>query len=170
MISRALLRNGWRPWRIVTGAVLVLAAFWITRSAWLDIIATAAADEEQSHIFLVPIVAVWMAWARRVRARRCTPVGTWIGPLVVAIGVTAWVLGYTNRMQSVWHFGAVATVAGAALTVLGTQVLARFLPAFLVLIFLVPVPQIVRQEIGIPLQTVTAIATQIVLESFGVMV
>ena len=44
----------------------------------------------------------------------------------------------------------------------------RFLPAFAVLVFLVPVPGMIRQQIALPLQTWTAQIAQICLEVLGV--
>ena len=43
----------------------------------------------------------------------------------------------------------------------------KFWPAFLVLVFLVPVPGFLRQELALPMQTITAQATQSVAELFG---
>jgi exosortase len=90
------------------------------------------------------------------------------GPIIVLIGCGMWTLGYNHAMQSVWHAGAVAVTVGAAMTVLGKNVLFRFLPAFAVLIFLVPIPGLLRQGISLPLQTASAQATAAILETFGI--
>ena len=58
-------------------------------------------------------------------------------------------------------------MVGCLVTAVGTDVLGRFLPAFVALGFLIPVPAMIRQEISIPLQTATASVTQAVLETFG---
>jgi exosortase len=109
-----------------------------------------------------------MVWSRRVRLRHCPPSGEWIGPLIVAAGWGLSWFGYHNMVQAAWHLGAVLIVIGAPLTVLGKNVVFNFLPAILVLIFLVPVPASVRQWIAVPLQTYTAAVTQAILETFAV--
>jgi exosortase len=145
-----------------------LAGIYATRAAWTDIYFIAFNDEEASHIFLVPVVAAWMFWVRRVRLRYCAPRGQMVGPPLVALGWIFSVLGYNNGMQSVWHAGAVLVLVGCILSVLGKHVFFRFLPAFAVLVFLVPVPGEIRQRIAVPLQTATAGAAQAVFEILGI--
>jgi exosortase len=165
---RRLSAYGWTPWHAIGAVLMAALGFWATRQAWADILFIASKDEEASHIYLVPFVAAWMVWARRTRLRFCLPTGTWIGPVIVAAGWAASVFGFNHAMQSVWHAGAVAVVVGCVLSVLGKNVLFRFLPAFAVLVFLIPVPASIRQAIAVPLQTATAVATQALLETFGV--
>lgn len=168
MNIRRLSAYGWTPAHALGAVVMAVIGFWVTRTAWADILFIASKDEEASHIFLVPFVAAWMVWARRSRLRFCTPSGTIVGPLIVALGWAASVIGYNHAMQSIWHAGAIAVVVGCILSVLGKNVLFRFLPAFVVLVFLVPVPSSVRQAIAVPLQTATAVVTQALLETVGV--
>ncbi|HYF14008.1 MAG TPA: exosortase/archaeosortase family protein [Phycisphaerales bacterium] len=158
----------WEAWHFVLAAALGALGVMLAWPAWMDIYTIAGNDEEQSHIFLVPIVAAWMFWARRVRLRNCPPSGTFVGPLIVAAGIAASVVGYDFSVQSLWHAGAVTILVGCILTVLGKNVLFQFFPAFLVLVFLVPIPGAVRQAVSIPLQEATASATRTILDAFGV--
>jgi exosortase len=164
---KRLTNFGWTPWHAAGAILIAIAGILATLPAWRDIVFIASVDDENSHIFLVPIVAAWMVWVRRSRLRYCAPTGTAIGPLVGAAGVFASVYGFNHNLQSVWHAGAVLVVLGCVLSVLGKSVLFRFLPAFLVLVFLVPVPGRIRQGIAVPLQTATAAATQALFETFG---
>ncbi len=168
MMPRVLTRQGWTWWHLVWALVLGAAAVALTREAWADILRIAYLDEESSHIFLVPVVSIWIVWVRRVRMLNCPPGGAIVGTILVAIGWLLWSVGYRNAVQSFWHAGAVLVVVGAVLTMLGKHVLFRFLPAFIVLAFLVPVPGYVRQQISVPMQNAGAAAAQAVLEVFGV--
>jgi exosortase len=125
-------------------------------------------DEEYSHIFIVPVVALWMVWVRRMRFRHCKASGTLFGPVLVALG---WVIahhGFHHQHQSLWHGGSVLVVLGCVLSVLGKNVLFRFFPAFAVLIFMIPVPGTIRQDIAQPLQDWTANSARTCLEILGV--
>ncbi|MGA2441342.1 MAG: exosortase/archaeosortase family protein [Tepidisphaeraceae bacterium] len=146
------------------GALGVLA----TLDAWQDIYLIARDDEEYSHIFVVPLVAIFLVWVRRMRLRHCKPSGRLIGPFVVAIGWFFSSLGFYRGIQSFWHGGAVLVVVGCMLSVLGKGVIFRFFPAFLLLVFLVPAPGRLRLAIGSPLQNWTASITQHLLEAGGV--
>lgn len=165
-----LARQGWTAAHAGAAVALLAAGAYLSRDAWADIGEIARQDPEQSHVILVPIVAAWMVWSRRVRLRHCPPSGEWIGPLTLAVGWALSWFGYHNMVQSAWHLGAVLITVGAPLTVLGKNVVFSFLPAFLVLAFLVPVPGSVRQFIAVPLQTYTAAVTQAILETFGLTV
>ncbi len=139
-----------------------------TLPAWKDIYLIAWMDEEYSHIFVVPFVAIFLVWVRRMRLRHCKPSGRIIGPVVVALG---WILnswGFYSGIQSFWHGGAVLVVVGCILSVLGKGVIFRFFPAFLLLVFLVPAPGRLRLAIAGPLQNWTASITQRLLEAGGV--
>ena len=149
---------------LVMGALGVLATF----DAWHDIYTLATKDEEYSHIFLVPIVALAMLVVRRMRMRHCKPSGMIVGVLMIGLGWAMTSYGFYHAVQALWHAGAVVVVLGCMLSVLGKNVIFRFFPAIAVLVFLVPVPGRIRQEIALPLQTWTARTAQTGLEICGV--
>ena len=168
MSLRRLINVGWTPWHVVGAVAMAIVGIAGTWHSWVDIFTFAARDEEASHIFLVPIVAAWMAWVRQARIRYCPPRDQFIGPIIVAIGWVMYSYGFHLAIQALWHFGAIVVVLGCILSVLGKNVLFRFFPAFAVLVFLVPVPGTIRQQISGPLQTATAAGTQAILETLGV--
>ena len=170
MGTRTARRNGWTGWHALGVYLLVVTGFFLTREAWADIFAIAWTDPEASHIFLVPVIAVWLVYVRRERLRYCLPRGQWIGPALIAIGWAVSSFGYYHRAQSLWHGGAVLIVIGCLLTVVGTDVLFKFLPAFAVLVFLVPVPGRIRLAIALPLQEVLARMTWTTFDLAGVAV
>jgi exosortase len=160
-------RSPWKSWHLLAGSLLVTGGFLATFDAWLDIQQIALRDEEASHILLVPFVAIALAWVRRLRWRLVRPTHRWIGPAIVAVGGALHVLGDAQLIQAFWHGGAVLVVIGCALSILGWDVLKQFLPAFAVLLLLVPVPGMIRQEISLPLQTATAHVTAVACEMIG---
>ena len=168
MTANTSLKPIWSTPRIVTGVILAVLGILVTFDVWQDILQIALQDEESSHIFLVPIVTIWLIWIRRGRWRLCRPKGTAIGPLLIMVGWLTYSIGDLTFIQSFWHGGAVAIVVGCVLSVLGIDVLKHFFPAFLVLAFLIPVPGLVRQQIAIPLQTITASITHSIFEVIGI--
>jgi exosortase len=178
-MTNTLTRNGWSPLHVVAAFVLAVIAIVACYQAWSDILHivlrfqpkfpfVSVGDEEASQVLLVPFIFLWMIWIRRRRMRKCKPEGTWIGPLFVLIGGLTTVFGYYQGIQSFWHGGAVFVLIGAVLSVLGKDVFFNFLPAFAVLIFLVPAPGSIRQQIAIPMQSATAVVTQQVFDIMGV--
>jgi exosortase len=155
-------------WHLLAAAALGAVGVLATWEAWHDIYTLASKDEEYSHIFLVPIVALAMVAVRRMRMRHCRPSGMIVGVMLVAVGWVTWSYGYYHARQALWHAGAVIIVLGCMLSVLGKNVIFRFFPAIAVLIFLVPVPGRLRQQIALPLQAWTARTAQTGLEICGV--
>jgi exosortase len=158
------VRHGWSWMLILGGCALTAAGVLATFDAWADIFHIASRDEEASHVFLVPIVAAYLVWVRRRRLRHVRPVGLWIGPAIVLLGWVMYRVGDTRLWQSVWQAGAICVAVGCLLTAFGSQVLRQLMPAFLVLVFLIPVPGRVRQRIAIPMQNATARVTQTVFD------
>jgi exosortase len=167
MKSSGLAKEGWRPIHIWAAAIFMAVGIAVTYGAWYDIFLIASRDEECQHAFLAFPAFVWLAWIRRGRLRRCQPTGRWLGTLMIGVGWVIWSIGFRKQWQPFWHGGALILVLGALFTAIGTDVLWEFLAAFAVLIFLVPVPSVVREYIAIPLQAQTAHVTQVVCEALG---
>jgi exosortase len=168
MTSKGHSRWTWP--RIVAGCALTVLGILVALDAWADILHIATRDEESSHIFLVPLVAGYLIWVRRRRLRHLQVVGAWIGPLVVAFGWACYRIGDAHLWQSVWQGGAILIACGCFLTAFGSRVLIRLIPAFFVLVFLVPVPGRVRQRIALPMENATARVTQGIFELTDVQV
>jgi exosortase len=167
MTPRMIRSDRWTAAHIVGAVVMAALGVAVTWPAWVDIYHIATTDEEADHILLVPLVAIWMLWARRMRFRYCRPSDTALGPLIVAIGWLARSYGYYHGVQSFWHGGSVLVVLGCVVSVLGKQAIFRFLPVVAVLVFLVPVPGEVRLRIALPLQNWTAHIEQVFFDVLG---
>ncbi|HEX4796934.1 MAG TPA: archaeosortase/exosortase family protein, partial [Humisphaera sp.] len=156
----ALLRpartDRWTRWHAVAACVMALLGVVATLDAWRDMYNWARLDEEYSHIFLVPMIAVCMIWVRRHRFRHCKPTGTPLGLVLAVIGWIAHEYGYYHGIQSLWHGGAILLVVGCAMSILGKHMLFRFFPAVALLVFMIPVPGMLRQKIALPLENWTA--------------
>jgi exosortase len=151
---------------IVMGGLAVLA----TLDAWSDIFLIAQKNEEYSHIFLVPFVAAAMIYVRRARFRYCKSTGTFLGFVIAGIGWAIHVFGFYHNFESLWHLGAVMVVIGCVLSVFGKHALFRFFPAIAVLIFLIPVPGMLRLRLAAPLETWTAQISELLLNAIGMAV
>ena len=167
MTPRFPRADRWTPAHVAGAVAMGALGVWVTWPAWADIYHIATTDTESDHILLVPLVAVWMLWARRMRFRYCRPSDTALGPLIAAVGWAVRSVGYYDGFQSLWHGGAVLVVLGCVVSVLGKHAIFRFLPVVAVLVFLVPVPGEVRLRVALPLQNWTAHIEQIIFDVFG---
>ncbi len=157
----------WTAPRIAIGLVLGLLAIWAGLRAWSDILYIAQRDEEASQVWLVLPIFIWLAWTRRAAIAATKPRFSWLGPVLVALGLGGSLYGFLNLHQALWHGGAVLALVGAFATVAGKPLIVRMLPALIVLAFWVPVPGMIRQQIAIPLQTASAAASAFVFTLIG---
>ena len=118
-------------------------------------------------MMLAPFLALWLFWCRRYRFRMLVYQKGWLGPVVLGAGVLTYVVGDAALVVSEWYLGAILMLVGAVVTAFGGGVLYRFAPAFLVLLFLIPIPAAVRVHIAGPLQTATAGAVESVFHLTG---
>ena len=154
----------------VVAALLASVAVWIGFESLTDLVHLGLNDAECSHILLVPVMFVWLVWMRRGRLTKCQLKGRWTGVAILAIGSALWAQGYHYQIQSFWHLGAVMLIAGSVLVVLGSDAFWRFLPAWVALVFLVPIPGRVHLYVAAPLERVVAAMTQSLSEVLGITV
>ncbi len=167
MALRTWQRNGWSNRHIAAAGLMVLVGFIATRDAWRDIYYLATNDPENSHIVLVLLIAPWLLYIRRARWRQCRPVGQALGPILVLLGGITTTVGYDHAMDIFWHGGALMVVIGCLLSIVGRDVLFRFLPVFVVLLFLLPVPAEIRGALARNLQNVASATTEELMVLFG---
>lgn len=147
---------------------LVALAVFATRYVWQDILGIAASNPEQSHIFLTPVIAAWLVWVRRQRFHLCRPSRSLLGPIGIFGGAALATWGYAAGFDAFVHLGALSICCGALISVVGNDALRHFMPAFLVLVFMMPVPGRLRGRIAGPLQQWSAQATHWLLGLFDV--
>jgi exosortase len=157
----------WTPRELLLAAVMLLAAVAAMWSCWCDWLNISYHIEEHSHVFLVVPFGAAIMYVNRKRFTQVKTGTSWVGPAIVAAGwVMGW-YGFNYAHQSMWHMGAVLVAVGAAVSVLGHGVLLNFWPAFLLLGFMVPVPNGIRLGMATPLQTGTATVVEHIFRAFG---
>lgn len=161
-------RHGWTPWQLMTLVVLVIASIWSCLPAWSDIARQAMHRADSGYVLLAPVVAGYLFWLRRSRLRfvRCRP-SLW-GPAAVAASLALTWYGDEVDNHFYRHLGAIGTVSGAVVTMTGLEVVRQFGAVFLALLFLIPVPGGIRQQISRPLQLWATTFTAGFLELVGV--
>ncbi len=153
--------------RLIGALVLVALSVVVQRDGWRDLTSIALHDEESSHILLVPIIAAWLFWVRRARLRNCRASFSFGGMLITGAGAAINYWGASHGVQMSWHLGSVLMAVGCLITVLGWDILVNFFPAFLSLLFLVPVPSTLRIALSLPLMQFTAKAVENVMQIMG---
>ena len=153
---------------LLLGGFVAALAVWATWWAWVDAWRLVDASGDNSHVLMVPIVAIALAWVRRERMPHVRVTGRYIGVLGILAGWTLLVNGETYSVLALYHLGALLIALGGAVTICGKGLIFRFMPVIGSLLFLVPVPGEWRQALAVPLQQVTAQITAKVLLLCGI--
>lgn len=153
---------------MIIAPLLAAIAVIATLGIWSEIWQRAFHNPEDSHILLALPVAVWLGFLRRSRLRRWHPEPSMLGPVMIAVGWALILTGFYTATDIFQHLGALLTVGGAIVAVLGHRLPMLLKPSLIALLFLFPVPGTFRQHIAIPLQHVSAIISENLLALFGV--
>lgn len=169
MAIKMLARNGWRRSDALRLLLAISAALVATWPAWRDIALTTIRHDYARPIILVIPIAAWLVWVRRARFRFVRPGNYGIGWVILLSGAQFYYMGLQlYDLRSAWHLGAVLMVLGAIITCTGKSVVTQFLPAWLVLLFLVPVPYTFAFIVAHPLQLFEARAIASLYSVFGI--
>lgn len=153
---------------LVIAPLMGVLAVVATLGVWSEIWQRAFHNPEDSHIIIALPVAAWLAFLRRSRARRWRPTPSVLGVVMILIGWGMIQAGFYFALDVFQHFGALLTVGGALVAVLGYRLPLLFKPSLIALLFLFPVPGTFRRYIAIPLQHASAFVSENLLALFGV--
>ncbi len=153
MAIKMLARNGWRfsdGARLLLAFTVVMIATW---PAWRDMAWAAIINDYARPIVLVIPIVAWLIWVRRARFRFVRPGGNGIGWVILFAGAQFYYMSLPLfHLRSGWHLGAVLMLAGTIIICTGRSVIKQFMPAWLILPLLVPVPYTVAALIASPIQ------------------
>lgn len=169
--TKMLARNGWTAGHGIRLVLALTAAVAVAWPAWLEMARTAVQHEFARSSVLVLPVMFWLVWVRRARFRFVRPGNTGIGWVLLIAGAQ---LYFTNHaffdLRSAGMFGAVLMAGGAVLAMTGRSVLIQFMPAWVIMPLLVPVPYTLADLIATPIQVFEAQAIAALYGLMGVSV
>jgi exosortase len=136
------------------------AVHWLVRD-WL-------VDENVSHGFFVPLVAGYIAWNRRHELARAELHSHWFG-LVIVIGAGLQLyVGILGVELFLARTALVFAVIGSVLFLGGVKALRILAFPLFLLLFMIPIPAIIYNQITLPLQFIASDLAERVLTIFGI--
>ncbi|MBV8063302.1 MAG: VPLPA-CTERM-specific exosortase XrtD [Nevskia sp.] len=117
--------------------------------AWLG-------SEEYSHAVLIPFIAAFLAWRRRDLLERIGFTGSWGGCVLVAAGIGLLLLGRAAALLVLQQYALLIVIYGLALALLGWEAFRRLGMPLLLLLFMVPLPQFLLQNLSAQLQLLSS--------------
>jgi exosortase len=154
------------PWKPIAwfGGLLVLGfGPVLSRLArqWLD-------DPDMGHGFFVPLVAGYLVWRKREELLRTPAAGNWWGTLLILWAVLQLAVATLGVELFLARTAFVISLAGVVLTLAGAAVARKVAFPLFLLLFMVPIPAVIFNQITFPLQLVASRLAEVVLSVLGV--
>jgi exosortase len=154
------------PWVPVAWfTVLLIAAYSPILRALVNQWAT---DEDVSHGFFVPAVAVFIAWQRRGEILALDLKPNWWGLAVMGWAAAQGFLGMLAAELFLQRSSFVIALVGLLLLVGGAQLIRALAFPLLLLPFMIPIPAVIYNQITLPLQFFASQMAEMVLGWVGI--
>ncbi|MEM8781759.1 MAG: archaeosortase/exosortase family protein [Planctomycetota bacterium] len=168
-MPRRWRKNGWTPGRLGGLALSIATAAAVCWPGWRTIWDAATTQDANGYVLLVPLIVVWLVYARRMRFGIVRPRFDWIGLPAIAVGLALFALWRaTDEPQIGGTMGTVLVLGGAAGCVVGRTLIGPFAWAWVALLFLNPIPGRILEPFSGALQIAAARLACGVYELLGV--
>ena len=154
------------PWvAIAWFTVLLIVAF---LPVLRRLVAQWANDEDVSHGFFVPCVAGFIAWQRREQILALDLKPNWWGAVLMAYAALQGYIGMLGAELFLQRTSFLIALTGLLLFVGGTKLVRGLAFPLLLLIFMIPIPTVIYNQITFPLQLFASQVAETVLGWLGI--
>ena len=133
---------------VITGVVFYDGLEWM--------VMTWARKEEYSHGFMIPAITLFLIWQKKDQLEKMTFDGSWTGFVVVLLGLMIFVLGELSTLYIIIQYSFIVVLLGLVLSVTGWRVIREIWVPLAFLIFMIPLPPFLYQELSAQLQLVSS--------------
>lgn len=129
-----------------------------------------AGMEEYSHGYMIPLVALFLLWRAAPDLYRMDWRATWLAPLLMLVALAGWVLGDLSSLFIISNYSAWFALCVLALAILGWRGTARIWAALVYLVFTIPLPNFLYNNLSAELQLISTAIGEAVIRLFGISV
>ena len=151
-------------------AGLLLVATWFAFERAIRSMVGQWSLEEFSHGYLIPFIALYLAWQRRQLLLSAELRGSWAGVVLVIVGVGLATAGRLATLVFVEQFALLVMLCGLTLALTGRQGLRILRMPLGVLVFMIPLPMFVMNNLSSQLQLLSSSAGVWLMRLAGVSV
>lgn len=152
-------------WQLV---VLCGALLWVYAPVLEQLMAQWNRDPNYSHGFFVPAFSFFVLWQQKDRLKALPLRPSWSGLVVLAGALLVLMAGVLGAELFLSRSSLLLAIAGLVVLVYGWNHLRAALFAWLFLLFMIPIPNIIFNEVTFPLQLLASRAAAWALPTLGV--
>jgi len=151
-------------------AAVALAAGYVTFRTGVDLSAGWIwTRPEYSQGLIIPFIAAFLIWQQRDWLERTPFPGAWSGVAVLLFAVVLNGVGHLGGLFA-QQYAALVALGGLVLALVGTRVFRRLWVALFILLFMIPLPDFLYQNLSAQLQLLSSRAGVWVIRQFGISV
>jgi exosortase len=154
------------PWWQILVFIAVLG--WLYASVLRHLVGQWAHDPNYSHGFFVPLFSLFVLWSERDKLRKLAVQPSTSGLLVLVLGLAVLAAGTLGAELFLSRVSLLLTIAGLVVVSYGWNHMRAIFFPWVFLLFMVPVPAIVLNQITFPLQLLASKAAAVTLPWMGV--
>ena len=147
------------------GTLIALVAF---SGPLMQLVNQWGTQEEYSHGFLIPVVTVWLLWARRDALLANVGRGVWAGPTVLLLATIMLLVGEMSATPILSQAGFVVALVGLVLSLGGYPLFRTAIIPILFLLFAIPMPRFIDDSLSLHLQLVSSQLGAFFIGLFGI--
>lgn len=155
------------PWVILLASLVLLIYVFRDGLAlmveWWDM-------EEYSHGYMIPMVALFLAWQRVNRLPNAITPGSWWGLALLVFGLFIFVAGELSALYTIIQYGFLLCLLAFALMSIGWGGTLLLWVSFVYLLFMIPLPAFLYNNLSSQLQLISSEIGVAVIRLFGISV
>ncbi len=163
MIDLIKQKNIWIQLIILSGAGYVLFSHTID-----TLIFDWSTNPNFSHGFLIPFVCLYMIWFKKNELKETKIIPSFIGLAVIMFAMVIFLLGNIGSELFLLRFSLVLTIAGSVLFYFGFKVFWIIAVPIVYLILMIPLPNILWNQIAFPLQLFSSMVSADLISGIGI--
>jgi exosortase len=154
------------PWLLIAWFGLLLAALYYPVLA--NMVRDWYRDEDMGHGFFVPAVSAWIIWQQRDRLLAASYRPSLWGLAVVALGGLFLFIGTLAVEQTVMRGSFLISLWGVVISLGGFRLLYDLAFPLFLLVFMIPLPAVIYNQITFPLQLFASQVAETALSLMGI--
>lgn len=128
------------------------------------------AQPEYSYGILIPVLSVFLIWRNREQLRGLPFTGSWYGLALIVAGLALRLIGALSTMPAMVHYAMLLVLYGLVLALTGPAVFRRLLMPLFILVFMVPLPPFLSEQLSAQLQLLSSQLGVLVIRAAGISV
>jgi exosortase len=125
-------------------------------------------DEDMGHGFFVPVIAGWIAWQKREELLKGPLKSSPLGLVLVILGAVQLYIGTLGAELFLSRTAIIESLTGVVLFLGGWHAIRVLAFPLFLLVFMVPIPSVIYNQITFPLQLFASQVAAFVLEVVGI--